>query len=218
MVYIAWASHCDWGLTTAGLWLMIRIHYSRKCVNTTPEGYNGGIWMSGGGLSADENGNVYAAVGNGSIGRNNNPSDVINRSESALKLTPSGNTLAVSSFFSPKNIEDLEAADLDFGVTEMMLIPGTNMAMTAAKDGQIYVLDRDHMGGYNSMTNNVAQTIDLGVNAHRRSSFAYYKGQQQEYVYSWSENSLLKAFPFNRTTNLFDENNTVRAACKVRRQ
>ncbi len=210
-VFITWASHCDWGPYHGWIMGYDKTSLQQQYVyNTTPNGYNGGIWMSGGGPSADENGNIYAAVGNGSVGFNNNPSDPINRSESALKLTPNNNGgLTVNSFFTPKNISDLEAADLDFGVTEMLLIPGTNRVMTACKDGRIYLLDRDNMGGFNSTFNNVLQTIDLGTNAHLRSSFAYYQGEQKEFVYTWSENALLKALPYDRTTSLFDLGNVI---------
>lgn len=210
MVYITWSSHCDWGPYHGWVLGYDKSSLQQKIVyNTTPEGYFGGIWMSGSAPAADESGNIYLAVGNGSVGYNNNPSDPVNRSESALKLTPSGNTLLVSSFFSPKNIEELEAADLDFGVSQMLLIPGTNRVLTSCKDGRIYLMDRDNMGGYSATANNVVQTIDLGLNAHLRSSMSYYKGEQKEYVYSWSENALLKAFPFNRATSQFDLSNTV---------
>ena len=43
--------------------------------NTTPDGYWGGIWMSSGGPSADESGNIYLAAGNGSV-KNGNAADV----------------------------------------------------------------------------------------------------------------------------------------------
>ncbi|CAN5297797.1 hypothetical protein BH10BAC4_BH10BAC4_16750 [soil metagenome] len=210
IVYITYASHCDWGPYHGWIIGYDKTSLVQKVVyNTTPEGYNGGIWMSGAAPAADDAGNIYAAVGNGSIGLSSDPANLTNRSESALKLTPSGSTLSVSSFFTPKNIQDLEAADLDFGVTEVLLIPNTDRAMTGCKDGRIYLLDRNNMGGYNASTNNVLQTIDLGTNAHLRSSLGYYKGQQNEFVYSWSENSLLKAFPYNRTTNRFDLINTI---------
>ena len=209
-VYVAWASHCDWGPYHGWIMGYDKTTLQQQTVyNSTPDGYNGGIWMSGAAPAADEFGNIYAAVGNGTIGVGANFSDVRNRSESALKLTPSGSTLTVSSFFSPNNIQALEAADLDFGVTEVLLIPGTNRAMTGCKDGNLYVLDRDNMGGYNAGTNHVVQTINLGTNSHLRSSLAYYKGQQKEYVYSWSENALLKAFPFSTGTNTFDLNQTI---------
>ncbi|MBS1598159.1 MAG: discoidin domain-containing protein [Bacteroidetes bacterium] len=211
-IFIAWASHCDWGPYHGWVLGYDKTTLLQKYIyNSTPEGYNGGIWMSGSGPAADENGNLYLAVGNGSVGLNGQPADITNRSESALKLTlpASGSLMTVSSFFSPQNIAELEAGDLDFGVTQMMLIPNTTQVMTSCKDGKIYLLDRNNMGGYNAASNNVVQSIDLGVNAHLRSSLTYYKGSQNEFVYSWSENSLLKAFPYNRTTNKFDLNNTI---------
>ncbi|MEP6512230.1 MAG: discoidin domain-containing protein [Parafilimonas sp.] len=209
-VYITYASHCDWGPYHG--WIL---GYNKNTLqqtrvyNSTPEGYNGGIWMSGAAPAADESGNIYVGVGNGSVGNNGNASDIINRSESALKLVPSGSGFTISSFFTPQNINELEASDLDFGVTGILLIPNTNRAVTSCKDGHIYLLDRDNMGDYNANTNNVVQTIDLGINAHLRSSLAYYKGEQKEFVYSWSENALLKAFPYNRTTGQFELANTI---------
>ncbi len=209
IVYIAWSSHCDWGPYHGWVMGYDKSTLQQKYVyNSTPDGYNGGIWMSGGGPSADEQGNLYVAVGNGSVGKNGNAANVRNRSESALKLSPSGTSLNVQDYFTPKNFQTLEGADLDFGVTQIMLIPGTNRAIVGAKDGHIYLLDRNNMGGYNALTNNVPQTIDLGNNSFLRSSMSYFKGNA-EYVYSWSENSLLRAYPFNRTSNTFDLNNTV---------
>ena len=209
IVYIAWSSHCDWGPYHGWLMGYDKTTLQQKYVyNSTPDGYNGGIWMSGGGPSADSLGNVYLAVGNGSVGANGNASNLRNRSESALKLTPSGSSFNISSYFTPQNYETLEGADLDFGVTQIMLIPNTNRAFVGVKDGHLYLLNRDNMGGYSSTTNNVIQTIDLGSNSFLRSSMSYFKGSK-EYVYSWSENSLLRAYPYNRTTNQFDLNNTI---------
>ena len=162
--------------------------------NDTPDGYNGGIWMSGAAPAADDAGNIYVAIGNGTAGNNGNMSDTRNRSESAVKLIPSGTGFTIASFFTPYTYTTLEAGDLDFGSSEIMLIPNTNQLMTGCKDGKIYVMDRDNMGGYNAGANNVLQTIDLGTNAHLHSSFAYYKGSLKEYIYAWSENISLKAF------------------------
>jgi len=210
VVYIAWASHCDWPPYHG--WLMgydMTTLEQKYVYNTTPEGYNGGIWMCGAAPTADENGNIYVASGNGYVGLDVDYANPINRSHSALKLTPNGNSLTLTSFFTPNNILELEGGDLDFGVTQVMLVPGTNRAIASCKDGKIYLMDRDNMGGYNGPSNNVIQTIDLGSNSHLHSSLTYYKGQQSEFVYSWSENALLKAFPYDRTTNKFLLTNTV---------
>jgi hypothetical protein len=209
IVYIAWSSHCDWGPYHGWLMGYDKTTLQQKYVYaSTPDGYNGGIWMSGGGPSADADGNIYLAAGNGSVGKNGNPADLRNRSESALKLFPSGNSFNIQSYFTPTNYETLEGADLDFGVTQVMLVPNTNRAMVGVKDGHIYVLNKDNMGGYNASLNNVVQTIDLGSNSFLRSAMSYFKGSK-EYAYSWSENSLLRAYPYNRNTSQFDLNNTV---------
>ncbi|MGF7080824.1 discoidin domain-containing protein [Mucilaginibacter sp. UYCu711] len=210
IVYVTWASHCDW--TPYHGWIL---GYDKKSLtqkivyNTTPQGYNGGIWMSGAAPAADEYGNLYVAVGNGSVGVGSDLSDVTNRSESAVKLKPQGSKLIVKTFFTPNNILELEETDLDFGVTEVMLVPGTTMAITACKDGKIYILNRNNMGGYHSDGNKPLQTINLGTNAHLRSSFTYYKGQNNQFVYSWSENGLLKAFPLDRTSQQLDLTKTI---------
>ena len=207
IVYIAWSSHCDWGPYHGWIIGYDKSNLQQKYVyNTTPNGYNGGIWMSGGGPAADSAGNIYAAVGNGSVGYNGNPSDPVNRSETALKLKPN---LTLSSFFTPKNYEVLEGADLDFGVTQLMLVPNTNRGIVGVKDGHIYLLNTDNMGGYNSAADNVVQTIDLGSNAFLRSALSYYRGTAAEYIYSWSENSLLRAFPYSRAAGKIDVANTV---------
>ena len=210
VIYFAWASHCDWGPYHGWVMGYDKTTLAQKIVyNTTPQGYNGGIWMSGAAPAADETGNLYVSVGNGSVGVGTDYSDVTNRSESALKLKPENSTLTVQSFFTPNNIDELEQSDLDFGVTEIMLIPGTTMAITACKDGNIYVLDRDNMGGYHADANRPLQTINLGVNAHLRSSFTYYKGQKKEFAYSWSENGLLKAFLLDKTKKQFNLDSTI---------
>ena len=97
IVYIAWSSHCDWGPYHGWLIGYDKTTLQKKYVYcSTPDGYNGGIWMSGGGPSADEAGNIYLAVGNGSVGKNGDASNLRNRSESALKLTPSGDTFRIA--------------------------------------------------------------------------------------------------------------------------
>ena len=209
VVYLAWSSHCDWGPYHGWLMGYDKTTLQQKYVyNSTPDGYNGGIWMSGGGPSADSAGNIYLAVGNGSVGKNGNAADPRNRSESALKLSPSGNGFTIQSYFTPKNYETLEGADLDFGVTQLMLIPGTKRAIVGVKDGHVYLLDRDNMGGYSSVTDNVAQTIDLGSNSFLRSAMSYFNGSKK-YIYSWSENSLLRAYSYDTTSNLIDLGNTI---------
>lgn len=205
IVYIGFASHCDWGPYHG--WLLgydASTLQQTTVYNTTPEGYEAGIWMSGAGPSADESGNIYIATGNGSVGFAGIASNLTNRGESALKLSLSGNSLSVASYFTPSNYINLETNDLDFGVTAMMMIPNSSWVVTGSKDGYLFLLDRDNMGGFSSNANNVKQTIDLGRNKFLRSSLSYYMGSSKEYLYTWSENASLTALPFNRISNTFD--------------
>ena len=210
IVYIGYSGHCDW-LPYHG-WLLgyDATTLQQKIVyNVTPGGSGGGIWMSGNAPAADAAGNIFLGAGNGTAGVGSNMSDPTNRAESLLKLVPSGNGLTVADFFTPDNYAVLEGVDLDFGSPQTMLIPGTNRVLTGCKDGHLYLADVNHLGGFNANSNNVAQTINLGTSAHLRSSFGYYKGTANEFVYTWSENTALKAFPVNRVADTLDVLNVV---------
>src|SRR5665647_402478 len=219
IVYITWGSHCDWDPYYGWVIGYDKTTLQQKSVyNTAPNGGRGGIWMSAAAPSADEFGNIYVASGNGSVDTSNYPGD---RSVSAIKLTPTDSALTVSSFFTPQNYAYTNGIDLDFGSTGMLLIPNTNRILTGCKDGHLYLLNRDAMGGYNTTGNNVAQTITVGIisdtisvykrslYAFLRSSLTYYKGEQKEYVYSWSEGAPLIAFPYDRTADTLDVKNAI---------
>ncbi len=205
IVYVSFSSHCDWGPYHGWILGYDAATLQQKIVyNNTPNGYNGGIWESGMGMAADNQGNLYCVTGNGSVGYNSDPTSLINRGESALKLIPFGSTLQVSSYFTPDNYPFLESNDLDYGGLGSFLMPNTSLFFTGCKDGNIYLLNKDNMGGYSSGANQVQQTIFLGSNANMHCQPSYYRGSSNEFVYIWPENSSLHAIPFNRSTNLFD--------------
>lgn len=204
VVYVTWSSHCDWGpyhgwiLGYDGVTLQQRVVY-----NVTPNGYAGGLWESGTGMAADAAGNLYEVVGNGSVGDSADPTSLTNRGESALKLTPTGSTLQVASWFTPYDFQFLNDNDQDYGSAGALLIPGSNYFLTEDKTGVLYLLDKDNMGGYVPGANQVQQTIQLtGGEMHFHP--AYYKGSAKEYVYLWPENAPLFAIPFDRATNQLD--------------
>lgn len=210
MVYVTFSSHCDWGPYHGWILGYDSKSLSQQIVfNDTPEGGDGGIWESGMGMAADANGNLYVAVGNGTVGLNGDPTNLINRGESALKLSPSGHTLKVVSYFTPYNYQTLEEHDWDYGGMGAMLIPNSNYFLTGGKDGNLYLLNKDNMGGYSSSSNNVQQNISLGQDASVHCQPAYYKGDSAEVVYVWSENDQLRAFPFNRNSNKLDVANQI---------
>ena len=206
VVYVTWSSHCDWGpyhgwiLGYDAVTLQQRVVY-----NATPNGSAGGLWESGTGMAADGAGNLYEVVGNGSVGDSADPTSLTNRSESALKLMPSGSTLQVVSWFTPYDFQFLNDNDMDYGSAGALLIPGSNYFFTAAKDGTLYLLDKDNMGGYRAGANQVQQVIQL-TSGEMHFHPAYFKGSTKEYVYLWPENAGLYAIPFDRGTNLLDRN------------
>src|SRR5579871_6657714 len=100
VVYIAWASHCDWSPYHGWVIGYNATTLSQTSVyNDTPNGDLGGIWMSGQGLAVDAGGNLYLTTGNGTT----DASGTVDRGMSLIKLTPSGTNLTVSSWFTPYN-------------------------------------------------------------------------------------------------------------------
>jgi hypothetical protein len=121
-VYVGWASHGDNG-PYHGWVLGFNAQTLRPVAggiyNDTPDGSEGGIWMSGAGLAADSSGNIYFSTGNGTFDANLGGSDY---GDSAVKLSTS-NGLSVSDYFTPSNQAYLDQNDLDFGSGGVMLLP-----------------------------------------------------------------------------------------------
>jgi PQQ enzyme repeat len=210
VVYITYSSYADAGPYHG--WVLGYDAQSMALLyvyNDTPDGGNGGLWESGMGIAADAQGNLYLTSGNGTVGTpgsdqnspSPDPTNLRNRGESALKLTPSGATLAVTSYFTPSNYVDLNINDNDYGGMGTLLIPNSEYYVTGCKDGNLYILNKDNMGGYSPSSNQVQQTLVVNGSVHCQP--AYYKGSQNEFVYVWSEDDQLRAFPFNRGSNTF---------------
>jgi len=202
VVYIGYSSHCDWNPYHGWLLGYDATSLQQKYVYcSTPYGSEGGIWMAGSGPAADEAGNILVATGNGSTGVGTDVTDPRNRATSLIKLSPS---LSQMDYFTPTNYATLNSGDLDFGCTEVLVLPGMNRVFVGAKDGSLYLTDVNNLGGYSSAGNNIVQQYNLPTQAHLRSSFGYYKGSASEYVYTWSENTALRAIPVNRAGGNFD--------------
>jgi hypothetical protein len=148
VVYVAWASHGDNGPYHG--WL---IGYDAATLaqvtvfNTTPNGSEAGIWMSGGSPAVDDAGNLYLATGNGTFD-SNGPS----YGDSVLELPTTGG-LAVADSFTPWNQDTLSRNDTDLGSGGVLLLPpqpGPHplTLIQASKGGSIYQLDRTDLGGY----------------------------------------------------------------------
>jgi hypothetical protein len=118
----------------------------------TPGGSRGGIWQAGAGLSADAAGNIYLQTGNGTFNANFGGQDYGN---SIVKLQLSSAGLNPVDYFTPYNQVTLAAQDLDLSSGAALLLPDqtgpyVHELIGGGKQGTIYVLNRDAMGGFNA--------------------------------------------------------------------
>ncbi len=169
IVYIAWASHEDtpsyygWviGYNASNLSQTAVFNDDPNTPSSPMIGVagSGGIWMSGGAPASDSSGNLYLTTGNGSF--DPTTSDY---GDTFLRL---GANLSVNQYFAPSD-EQSDYNDNDFGAggaAVLVDLPanGTNpthLIMSGGKDGALYVLNRDVMGGFGD--SNAWQKIQLG--------------------------------------------------------
>jgi hypothetical protein len=125
--------------------------------NTTPNGSNGGIGESGAAPSSDASGNIFVATSDGTFDANSGGEDY---AETLLKLQiNTGFTIADASAdtFTPSNEATLNFTHKYFGSTGVLLLPGSlgssahpNLATAGDQAGNLYLLDRNNLGGFNS--------------------------------------------------------------------
>jgi hypothetical protein len=216
ILFISWASHCDWEPYHGWVIGYDATTLAQKYVyNTTPNGGLGGIWMSGQGPSVDDNGFIYISTGNGTTGTTGNANDTTNRGSSLIKLsTASGNLKAVD-FFTPSDFDYLNNNDLDYGCDGVLLIPNTNLSLSGSKESWLYLIDNNAMHGMVTNNSNILQLIDVNAyytagERHIHGSPVYYKSDLgKEFIYAWAEGGLIKQFPFIRSTMRFDTLNKI---------
>jgi hypothetical protein len=187
-LYTSWTSHCDIAPYSGWVIAYSELTLARGAVyNAAPNsgGVGPAIWMSGGGPAADASGSVYLLTANGAfettLDANGFPS-AGDYGNSFLKL--GGSTLTVSDYFTMNNAVDESNADVDLGSGGILLLPDLtdsggmvrHLAVGAGKDGNLYVVNRDSMGKYNSTTNNIWQQLTGVLPGGIWSTPAYYNG------------------------------------------
>jgi uncharacterized protein YjdB len=191
-------------------------------IDLVPSTHGAGIWLGGGGPAADTTGNVYFPTGNAFGG--NTPGISNDYGDTFVKLGPSA-TLTVADYFAPMNAIADDNADADMGSAAALLLPdladsgGTtrHLAVVAGKDGMMFVVDRDNMGQYSAIANNVYQ--GFASDGHDNfSSPIYFNGR----VYIGPSGLPLRAFtvsqaklsasPASQTAFTFGSSGTVPSA------
>ena len=165
-VYIAWAAHED-----VAPWYgwVIAYHYNGSsftqsaAFNTAPNEGQSGVWMSGGAPAVDSSGNVYVSTGNGEFDAGNAMPPNTDYGDSLLQLNAS---LGVLQYFTPSDQLNDYQHDEDFGSGGAMVLADlpagntiTHALICGGKDGVLYVLNRDLLGGLGAAT---VQQIPLG--------------------------------------------------------
>jgi hypothetical protein len=239
IIYTCWASFCD-NPPFAG-WI---IAYNENdfsspvaVFNTDPngpinetndnlQGSGNGIWQSGNGPSVDANNNVYVATGNGQFDPLNSSGFPAsgNYGDSVLKLTVT-NGIEVSDYFTPFNQLASSAVDRDLASGGPMVLDIVDssgfswpLLYQAGKDGDVYLLNRNSLGKFNS-TNQIYQELPDGVPNGVWSSPAYFNGSiyvglgpeggtgpliQLQFDFTNPHLPLLKSTPVSSTTLQFN--------------
>jgi hypothetical protein len=152
-LYIPFASRCDIGEWHG--WVMgVNAHNPtapQRAFTASPDTSGGGMWGSAG-LAADADGNLYAVTGNGDYNLNEGGKSIV---ESILRMT-THDGLAFSyqpkDYYVPANHEELDRMDADLGGSSAIVVdhPGSatpHLLFTGGKDGYLYLVDRDNLGG-----------------------------------------------------------------------
>jgi hypothetical protein len=122
------------------------------------------IWMSGYGLAADDSGNIVFVTGNSDYS-GSTYDGVTNIQESTIEV--SSDLTTIVDLFTPSDQGYLDETDSDFGSGGVLVLPDQpgstpHLAVAAGKDGNMYFMNEDDLGGYSTTGNNVLGTYQIG--------------------------------------------------------
>ncbi|KAL8855001.1 MAG: hypothetical protein Q9221_000197 [Calogaya cf. arnoldii] len=191
VVYGGFGGHCDL-FNYTGIVLGVDVNQKKVVTNFAVEsgplvpqtnvwnqnggGGLGGVWMSGMALSTDGANRLFWVSGNG-VGHENQGVPASGSSgcntlgEAAVNLAVGeGGKLSLTDYFQPYDYQAMDGGDQDFGSGGVAILdPGTfkgtgvsKIAVTSGKNGKIYILNANNLGGYKlgpGQTDGVIQTI-----------------------------------------------------------
>jgi hypothetical protein len=168
-IYAAFGSFCDVSAGISRGWLLrwnadtlapyVSNYLTDKNPNSPNNFYLTSIWMSGYGPATTNHGPSAAPHALGDpiyfvTGNSDYPDGAVDRrthfAESLIRMAPD---LSVMDYFTPFNAVKLDHDDTDFGSGGVMLLPDgrgptPHVAVAAGKDGNMFLVNRDHLGGY----------------------------------------------------------------------
>lgn len=182
-------------------------------MTTQPDtSYGSSLWQSGSGLAADSAGSVYVSTANGEFDYPNFP----DYGDSILRLTLGSGGFIVDDYFTPFDQETLTDDDMDLGAGGVTLLPPQttgpypNLLATAGKRGDVYLLNENSLGGYNTTGNSqIPQYIPGALAQYFHGSPLYWNNGSSSLLYYLSHLDYLRSFsltnglltPFAQTTS-----------------
>jgi len=203
VVYVGWAAHEDtvpWFGWIAGYAYGSGGFVQTSLFNAAPDEGEAGVWMSGSAPAADSLGRLYAITGNGQFDVTSTSTPNDDYGDCFLQL--SNASLGVMSWFAPTDQSTDFSGDKDFGaggaalVLEMPTGPLQHLVVGGGKDGTLYVLNGDSMGGLGDT--NAWQNFSLGGGIFTTAVF------WNDNLYIAPASSALLAYAFEPSTDLFN--------------
>jgi hypothetical protein len=201
-VVVAFGSLCDRGSFHGWLFTFDKSTLAQTAVfMTTPDGYHGGIWQAGAAPAVDSDENIYVISGDGDF--DPNPPHV-NFGDAIIKLRSNSGSLAPSDYFAPCDQNEMDVENSDLGSSGPILLPDqlgphSHLLFGAAKDGTIYLLDRDDLGHFQPTSNNqVVQNLPHFFANKVHASAGYWRNATGEWLFISSVEGKLQAFPLTR--------------------
>lgn len=168
IVYVAWGSHED-ARPYYG-WMMGYAYDGSSFKQTyvfcsAPNTGDGGIWMSGAAPAADTEGRLYVLTGNAGFDATSSSAPNNDYGDSLLELSLG---LKVLQYFTPSDQQSDRVYNNDFGSGGAAVLanlpaasPVSHLVIGGGKDGNLYVLNRDALGGYGDT--NAWQELSVGA-------------------------------------------------------
>jgi hypothetical protein len=172
-VYAAFASFCDFSPEQSRGWVLgwnagtLTPLAANKLTDTLPTAptpwYLSSIWMSGFGVAAEQDGDIFFVTGN-SDPNGDTYTGTTNIQESVVKLR--SDLSSVMDLFTPSNVFPLDQGDVDYGSGGVMVIPDQpgpvpKLAVAAGKDGRMFIINRASLGGFHNP--DIPKNVQVGA-------------------------------------------------------
>ena len=173
-IYAGFGSFCDYAPNVSRGWLLgwtagtLAPFPANQLLDrqaTSPDSFFlSSIWMSGYGPASDDAGNIVFVTGN-SDPSGTTYDGITNIQESVVKVSSDLTTLL--DLFTPSDEAQLDEGDVDFGSGGVLVLPDQpgstpHLAVAAGKEGTMFLMNEDDLGGFSKDSNNVLGSYPIG--------------------------------------------------------